>query len=252
MKIPKGTEVNRVYFRDAEHGWAVCQRKTVLETKDGGRSWSELAVAKDVSANPEYTSYNWIEFVDKQTGIIVGSSIPPRPGDNQPAWIDPESAAKRREWPALNVTLETQDGGATWKAQTAPAFGQTVRLRMKPDLFGLILLRFSNSFEWPSEVYLVRPKGGSTRIYREKSRVVTDVAWLNSSRALLVAIEPPGKLAQLPIPGKLHVLQSENLTDWTEMNVDYRTFGARAMISVVHPGLAWIATDTGQILRLAL
>ncbi len=251
FKLPKDTDVNRVYFRDADHGWAVCQRKLVLETKDGGRSWSEVASAKGVNANPEYTSYNWIEFIDKDTGIIVGSSIPPRPGDNQPAWMDPESASKRREWPSLNITLETRDGGAVWKPQTAPAFGQTVRLRMKPDHYGLVLLRFSNAFDWPSEVYMVKPQGGSTRVYREKDRVVTDVGWLTPTRAMLVAIEPPGRLAQLPIPGKLHVLKSDDLAEWSDMNVDYRAFGTRAMLAVVSPELAWVATDMGQILRLA-
>jgi hypothetical protein len=251
LKIPKDTDVNRVYFRDAEHGWAVCQRKLVLETKDGGLSWSEVAVAEKVNANPEFTSYNSIEFVDKDTGVIIGSSIPPRAGDNRPAWMDPESASKRRELPLLNITIETRDGGVTWTPQTAPAFGQTVRLRLRPDRYGLVLLRFSNAFDWPSEVYMLKPKGGSTRVYREKERVVTDVAWITPSRAMLVAIEPPGRLAQLPIPGKLHVLQSDDMTQWTEMKIDYRAFGTRAMLSVVSPEVAWIATDTGQILRLA-
>jgi hypothetical protein len=251
LKTPKDSDINRVFFRDESNGWAVCDHKKVLETEDGGRTWTELEAAAKPSANPDYTAYNWIEFLNANDGIIVGSSIPPRPGE-RPAWMDPEGAAKRREWPSLTLTLETRDGGKTWTAETAPAFGQTARYRPRPDGYGLVLIRFTNAFEWPAELYLVKPKGGSTRLFREKDRVVTDCAWLSPSEAMLVAIEPPGRLPQLPVPGKLHVLESSgNLTHWNEMKVDYRAFGTRAMLSVLNPDLAWVATDTGQILKLS-
>jgi hypothetical protein len=251
LKTPKDSDINRVYFRDESHGWAVCDHKRVLETKDGGQNWTELEAAATPAANPDYTAYNWIEFLNANDGVIVGSSIPPRPGE-RPAWLDPESASKRREWPSMTLTLETRDGGATWTSQTAPAFGQTVRYRPGPDGHGLVLIRFTNAFEWPAEVYLVKPQGSSSRVFREKDRVVTDCAWISKSEAMLVAIEPPGRLPQLPVPGKLHVLESsDDLTHWTEMKVDYRAFGTRAMLSVVSPDQAWVATDTGQILKLS-
>lgn len=251
LKLPKNSGVNRVYFRDDNRGWAACDRKTVLETKDGGLSWTPLAAASKPAGNPEYTSYDWIEFLNAKDGLIAGSSIPPRGGE-RPAWMDPEGAAKRREWPSMTLTVETRDGGDTWTPQSVPAFGQTVRYRPRPDGQGLVLVRFNNAFEWPAEVYLVKPQGKSDRVFREKQRVVTDCAWISPSEAILVAIEPPGRLPQLPVPGKLHVLESsENLSHWGEMKVDYRAFGSRAMLSVLSADLAWIATDTGQILRLA-
>jgi hypothetical protein len=251
LKLPKDTAINRVYFRDENRGWAVCDHKKVLETKDGAQTWTEVEAANKPAANPDYTSYDWIEFVSATDGLIVGSSIPPRPGDNQPAWMDPEGAANRREWPSLTITLETRDGGATWTPQTAPTFGQTTRFRTGAGGTGLVLVRFTNAFEWPAEVYLVKAKGASTRVFRQKDRVVTDCGWLAPSRALLAAIEPPGRLPQLPVPGKLHILQSdETLTQWTEMKVDYRAFGTRAMLSILGPDQAWVATDTGQIFKL--
>lgn len=250
-KIPKDSDINRVYFRDDQNGWAVCTNKVVLQTTDGGRSWIELEAAKKPNANPSYTSYNWIEFVSPKQGIIVGSSVPPRPGAERPVWLDPEAASKRREWPSLTITLETADGGATWTPQTAPAFGQTVRFRRSSDGRSLVLIRFGNAFEWPSEVYMVKPGGGAgTRVYREKDRVVTDCGWLSPSRAVLAAVEPPGRVPQLPVPGKVHVLISEDLAKWTEMKVDYRAFASKVMFSSINAESAWLATDTGQILRL--
>ena len=252
LKIPKDANINRVYFRDENRGWAVCDHKKVLATTDGAQTWTELQAATQPNANPDYTSYGWIEFLNAKDGIIVGSSLPPRPGANRPAWMDPEGASKRREWPSTTLTLETRDGGSTWTAQSAPAFGQTTRFRPTPEGGGLVLIRFANAFDWPSEVYLVQSKGASTRAYREKDRVVTDCGWLAPNRALLAAIEPPGRLPQLPVPGKLHILESgAAITDWREMKVDYRAFGTSAMLSILNPDLAWVATDTGQILHLA-
>jgi hypothetical protein len=251
LKIPKDAAINRVYFKDENRGWAACDRKKVLGTTDGGQSWTEVEAAKEPNANPDYTAYSWIEFMNAQDGIIVGSAVPPRPGDNHPAWMDPEGASKRREWPSTTLTLETRDGGNTWKAQSAPAFGQTTRFRPTPEGGGLVLIRFANAFDWPSEVYQVRPKGSSTRVYREKNRMVTDCGWVAPNRALLAAIEPPGRLPQLPIPGKLHMIESgPGLDSWSEMKVDYRAFGTAAMLSILGPDVAWVATDTGQILRL--
>src|SRR4051794_8004397 len=59
----------------------------------------------------------------------------------------------------------------------------------------LTLVRFVNTFQYPSEVYLISPGGKSNRIYRETTRNVTDVFWLGRF-AMLAAIEPPGKLHQ--------------------------------------------------------
>lgn len=248
-RVKNDLAVNRVYFRDENNGWAACERKTVLQTRDGGKTWEELKTASEPTAKAEYTSYNWIEFISAKEGMIVGSSIPPRPGDNRPAWMDPEGASKRREWPTLTITLETRDGGATWKAQTAPAFGQATRFRKGANGTAIVVIRFSNSFEWPSEVYQVTLGGGSNRIFREAGRMVTDCGWMGTDRVVLAAIEPPGKLAQLPVPGKLKILTSTSLNAWTEMKVDYRAFGTSAMLSVLGPELAWVATDSGQILR---
>ena len=91
-------------------------------------------------------------------------------------------------------------------------------------------------------------KGGSSRSYRERNRNVTDIAFLGKE-GLLAAVEPPGKLYQLPIPGKLHILRSDDLQKWAEMKVDYRAFGQRAILATSGTD-AWVATDSGQILKL--
>lgn len=274
-RLKKVKNINRVWFLTADRGWAIGDHKTVLETNDGGKSWKEVPAAATANANPDYTSYNWVEFLNEKEGLILGSSMPPRPGEDRPAWLDPERAAHRREWPSLTLTLETHDGGDHWTSQTAAAFGQSTRLRSNNRRYGILLVRFEHAFEWPSEVYLIRFGSDTVRIFRQADRNVTDCAWLTGNQILLAAIEPPGRLGQLPIPGKLHILLSDNektwikadpqedpkkpvpakavnhdFGNWTEMKVDYRAFGQEAMLSVVDANHAWVATDSGQILRL--
>ena len=250
-KIKNIQGVESVYFLDERHGWAVGAPKLMLETRDGGRTWAEVEAAKQVKSNPEYTVYRWIQFVTPKNGIVGGTAIPPRPFERRdaPAWADPEKAAKHREWPTLSIGLDTADGGQTWKSQTAPVFGIPVRFRFAPDRYALGLIRFENAFEYPSEVYLVAPKNGkSVRTFRDKKRLVTDVGWSEGKHGFLVAIEPPG-LHMLPVPGRLHVLESDSFAEWTEMPVDWKAYAGDAVLAV-SGSKAWIGTDQGVILTL--
>ena len=63
-------------------------------------------------------------------------------------------------------------------------------------------------------------------------------------------IERPGKLMQSPFPGKLRILKSSNLRNWSEMPVDYRASGRHATLAVIDERNAWVALDSGMILRL--
>ena len=68
--------------------------------------------------------------------------------------------------------------------------------------------------------------------------------------AFLAAVEPPGKLNTLPIPGKVKMLKSTNWTDWTEMDVDYKANARAVLMAGPDKEHLWVATDTGMILRL--
>jgi hypothetical protein len=114
----------------------------------------------------------------------------------------------------------------------------------------LALVEFHDAFQWPSEVYRTDARtGGSARVFREKNRAVTDVLMAGGS-GYLAAIEPPGTLRDLPIPGKLKVLTSEDLSKWVEMQVDYRAEGRRAVFAKAGTCDLWVATDAGMILKL--
>ena len=253
LKGIKGVE--RVYFLDENRGWAVGAQMLFMATTDGGKTWSDVPEAKTVKANPDYTAFHWINFVSPKNGVVNGLSVPPRRSDlrRDPDWADPAGAATRRQWPNMTVALETGDGGKTWLAQTAPIFGRPARFKFAPDrkvlAYSLALLRFDSAFEYPSEVYLVNVKNGkSERTFREKNRRVTDVGWLDLQRGALVAVEPRG-LYLLPVPGKLHVLETDTFKEWHEMAVDWKAYASEAILATAGDQ-SWIGTDTGLILQL--
>jgi hypothetical protein len=127
--------------------------------------------------------------------------------------------------------------------------GEITELKMQGGN-GLALFTFSNQFEVPSEVYrLAAGNGENLSVFRAKNRRVTDIE-LFPGHAFLAAIEPP-RLAKeaAGLPGKAHILESTDLSRWTEIPVDYRANGSRLMLSGPDPQHMYLATDNGMILR---
>ena len=250
-KKVKGMEgLHRVHFIDEIVGFATGDRKLFRQTRDGGKTWTDVSAAKEVATDAQNTYFDWMEWISPKQAIVLGGHVAPRRDDFLGAnWTDPQKMAARREWPGLNITLETKDGGQTWDAQTVPTFGRFARYRSAKELRNAMsLVRFTNYFQYGSEVYMIDSKGNSVRVFRDGRRNVTDLTWQGKS-ALLVAVEPPGKMFQLPVPGKLHVLRSTDAKIWVEMKVDYRAFGLNAVFATAGDQV-WIASDSGQILKL--
>ena len=255
----------RVWFLDAQHGYAVGLQKSVFETHDGGRTWKPLAEAAAPTSNPAYSVYSHIVFEDARWGMITGGYTPPRTAGKSreereeegdlPEWMHPETTLHRRQQPRLTLELDTRDGGATWKSGTAPLLGSLVSARLAGE-DGLLVFDYADSFEWPAEVYRLDLKTGrSESAFKQKDRLVTDAAIFvdgaGDGRAFLAAVEPPGRLRSAPIPGKVRMLSSTNLKDWVEMPVDYRAVAQSLVLAGPDAEHLWAATDTGMILRLS-
>lgn len=246
----------RVWFLDAQHGYGVGLQKSVHETRDGGRTWKPVAEAAQPNANPAFSIYSRIAFADERRGLIAGGYAPPRPRgaseeDDVPDWMNPERTLARRERPLLAMELGTRDSGATWTPSTAPVIGSIAALRLA-GRGGLAVFAYADSFEWPSEVYrLDLSTGKSASVFKQKDRRVTDAAIFPDGPAFLAAVEPPGRLRSAPVPGKVRILTSEDLTGWTEMSVDYRAVARSLVLAGPDSTHLWAATDTGMILRLS-
>ncbi|MGO4880512.1 MAG: WD40/YVTN/BNR-like repeat-containing protein [Bryobacteraceae bacterium] len=249
-ELPKSPKLlMQVYFLDEARGFAIGAHKLAFQTEDGGKTWDPIAAAAEPQTEAEYTVYNAITFANAKTGLIDGFSAPPRRSDG--GWMDGEDPTKRREWPHLSIMLDTRDGGKTWTPTTASMFGHITRTCFLPDGRGLGLIEFTDTFKWPSEVHLLDgTTGKSAIVYNAPDRAITDVLVQPSGTGYLAGMEVLGKLQHTPIPRKLVVLKSDNLTDWREMDVDYRANASRAMLRAAPDGSVWVATDTGMILKL--
>jgi len=265
---PRGGLILRVWFLDAQHGYAVGLQKSVFETHDGGRNWKPLAEAAVPTSNPAYSLYSHIAFADARRGLIAGGYVPPRTAGKSreeldeegdlPEWMHPERMLSRRQQPRLTLELDTLDGGEAWKSGTAPLLGSVVSARLAGEN-GLLVFNFVDSFELPAEVYRLDLKTGkSESVYKKRDRLVTDAAIFpdgaggTNPRAFLAAVEPPGRLRSAPIPGKVRMLSSNNLKDWVEMPVDYRAVAQSLVLAGPDAGHLWAGTDTGMILRLSI
>ncbi len=245
--------IQRLYFLDANRGFAVGAEKQMIATEDGGLTWTPVPDAKKPTSAPAITGYQWITFDGDKRGVVLGSAVPARRRTTLvPDWADPEAASQEREWPTLSISLETRDSGKTWELQTAPVFGRIARIMFWPKgIFSMSLVRYEKTFTVPSELYLIdRRNGKSTSVFKEKGTAITDFAFTSSSTGLAAAIELPGTMANLPLPGKLKILKSDDFKNWSTIPVDYRASGTRATLAVVDAKNAWVALDSGMILHL--
>ncbi len=251
IRLAKNEELYRVHFLDAQHGFAAGTNKTVLQTADGGKQWQKLAAAAEPAGSPERSAYTSISFAGPY-GLISGFHEPRRPDESPiPAWMDPGSARRRRQWPSLTLLLQTLDGGQTWKASSSSILGKIGQVRLGSQGTGLILVGFDRDFEVPAEVYRFDYKTGTTkRLFREAARAITDLALLPDGRYVVAGFAPPGSLHQLPIPARVHILESRDGNRWEEMEVDYRAVARRVVLAYGAQGPVFAATDTGMILRL--
>src|SRR5437016_6036463 len=81
-KIKDQKELKRVLFVDEKQGWATGAPKLVIQTADGGHTWSPVPEAEKAPTAPDNTVYHWITFPTPQQGMIVGSwALPHSPRD---------------------------------------------------------------------------------------------------------------------------------------------------------------------------
>jgi hypothetical protein len=251
-KLPKIPEdMLRVCFTSEKDGYAVGLKKLVVQTHDGGQSWTPVKEAADQPGDPHYSAYVWVAFATPKAGLIAGTNNPPRRfAPYFPDWLDPAATLRMREVPHLSYTLVTVDGGESWRPKSASLLGQTARFRLNPNGKGIGLIEFSELSASPSEVYTIDWHTGVSRsVYKNEKISVTDV-WLDGDgTAYLAGIQEAGRLRDI-IPGKVVVLKSQDYQSWDSMPVDYRASAIRPMLAGPDAQHRWMATDNGMILKL--
>jgi Photosynthesis system II assembly factor YCF48 len=242
----------QTHFVDANHGYIAGTASLLDETLDGGKTWTKLAQAGNASTetglaiDARAVNYDSITFQGPR-GIILGEIDPAVPAPKGARSEAGRSPAGRRA-----IVLETMDGGKTWTTGAIPLEAGLGRLRMSKQGFVLALVVYTDPHSPLASAVFQVPLGEphARQIFGQRDRAVTDVALLDDGGGLIVAVEPPGSAPQVPIPGKLKILESRNLKLWQEMDVDYRAVAQEAVVAVADARHIWVATDTGAILGL--
>jgi hypothetical protein len=245
-RIHKQRDLTEVRFISRERGWAVGANKTAIETFDGGKTWSKVKAASELDTTAERTVFTVVAPLAPNVVLMVARSAAPR-FFRMPVWLDPHPQ-RRRELPAITATMETRDGGVTWKSSKTSMFGRVTAVRTSASGLGLLLVEFEEYFDFPSELYSINANASETRLLlRRKDFAITDM--LASSDFYIAGFQPPGALFRTPIPGKIKIMRSKDLKTWTDQSVDYRAVGTRVMLAE-SGGRQWAATDAGMILSL--
>lgn len=238
-----------LYFLDASHGFAAGFPKAVYETTDGGHKWTKVQAAESAPGEEEHTIFDSIAFRAAH-GLIAGAMDESEP---LPIRRNPATGALDLSPSDDTVLLETLDAGKTWNARGARFEGKLEKMSFVGNgMVALIVGYEGRKKEYPSAVFGARlgEKAGET-IFAQKDRAAVDFAELTNGHAFIAAVEPPGSSTEVPIPGKLKMLESDDLKSWREMAVDYRAVARGAVLAAPDAGHAWVATDTGMILALA-
>jgi len=248
-KIAALRGIVQIHFLDAMHGFAIGYPKAIYETKDGGSTWVKSDAAQLAPGKADDVIYEFMAF-EGQQGIILGRPANQRRGQ-YPVWMPPNSERSRRQKESLTFMLQTLDAGKSWKFGTSVLVGDIAALNFTKDSHVLALVEYQDLYALPSVVIRIKlGTPGTETVFGQKDRAVRDLAVLEDGSVLMAAVEPPGNTNQVPIPGKLRVLRSLDLSTWHEMEVDYRANAQHVTIASPDARHAWIATDTGMILGL--
>jgi hypothetical protein len=247
LKGIKGIE--RVWFQSETHGWAVGYPKAIYETTDGGKEWVKVPAALKPPSPVDQTNYTDISFAGPQIGMIAGNSAPGLHAEI-PSWMDPATERRRFSKRSTTIFLSTRDGGKDWEIVNGTGDGYPTRLHLTGPDGGFALFEFPGS-DNPSSLFKLDLKTKvATPVFQEKGRVARDFTILPGGETWMASVELPGKSSQVPIPGKLKMLNSRSMDSWLEIPVDYRAVATRPVISAADAMHIWVATDTGMILKL--
>jgi hypothetical protein len=249
-KLTSTKGIERLWFLDPTHGFAVAEAKTVYETKDGGKEWTKIAIPEARPADPmdpRDVVFFGITFEDKLHGAISGSWNPMQLAQER-EWLE-MNPAKRPKLQMSALLLETGDGGKTWNPLEVRVQGKLTRLRLVDRSSFLLLVEYLGGTEIPSELFRLATGQKAEPLLHAEGRVARDVIVLPGGETIVAAVELAGKSNAVPIPGKLRIMQSRDLRTWPDEKVDYRAVAMHPILAAADRDHVWVATDAGMILR---
>ncbi len=237
-------QILRLWFLDADHGFAVGSKKTVVETKDGGRTWTKVPGAQTGQGDPNLSFYTRVAFVNSKSGIILGTQL----------------SSVSSLFPGMNrgralsrmLQLQTSDGGITWTPAQGLSGGLVNGIKFSGEQ-GLVLINFADTRGRDvSNVFLLplRRNQQPSVLYESKDLQVTDIGFF-PNHAFVAGVDTAKNRQLEALPRKVRILESAGPYKlWNEIEVAYDAEATHLTFAGSDADHAFVATDTGMILRL--
>ncbi|NJK28392.1 MAG: photosynthesis system II assembly factor Ycf48 [Coleofasciculaceae cyanobacterium SM2_3_26] len=230
---------------DLQHGWVVGSQGTVLETTDGGETWTQAPIGLDEDEKVQLTSVSfsgqegWIvgkpalllhteDGGNTWTRVRLSERLPGEP--NTITALGPQVAEMTTN---VGAIYRTTDGGANWKAMVEEALGVIRNISRSPDGKYVAVSSRGN-------FYSVWQPGQSQWSYynRNSSRRLQNMGFGKDGRLWMLA---RGGQVQFSQPDSVEAWEEakypEFATSWGLLDMDYRT-----------PEELWVVGGSGQLL----
>lgn len=242
VALPTDATVLDLSFSAPEHGWLVGNRSTLMETFDGGQTWTP----RQLELGDTSYRFNSISF-DGDEGWIAGEpSILLHTEDGGQSWSNVPLSAKLPGKPAkivangansaemttdVGAIYRTEDGGRHWSAMVQEAFGVLRNVNRSPD----------------GSYVAVSSRGSFYSIWKPG-----ETAWephnRNSSRRVQnMGFAPDGHLWMLARGGQIQFSNDSN--EWDDPITPDRSVSVGLLdLAYRTPDELWVAGGSGNLL----
>ncbi len=244
LQLPTTATILDISFIDANHGWLVGANATLMETRDGGRTWEPRTLVLD---NPDYR-FNSISFRGNEGWIVGEPPIMLHTEDGGQSWRQIPLSPKLPGAPRLITALgpgqaemmtdvgaiyRSQDGGKNWQALVQEAIGVMRNLNRSPaGAYVAVSSRGSFYSTWEPGQSAWEPHN------RTSSRRVHNMGFT-----------PNGSLWMIVNGGKIAFSDPDNPEEWGELMSPIRRNSVGFLdLAYRTPNEVWLAGGSGVLL----
>lgn len=142
-----------VWFFDKLQGIAVAGDQSVIQTNDGGQTWSALSSITTGNTSTAGDNIRSLQFTSRKTGWILRAGVPYKTTDGGASWWVPAASLRLSEQVAIHFLddntgwslssygrglYQTQDGGGQWKKLTPIADTDLRSIAMQSSTKGVV------------------------------------------------------------------------------------------------------------------
>lgn len=248
VTLPTDETTLDVDFVDDQHGWLVGKHATLLETLDGGKTWTEKGL--DLGSNQIYNLTS-ISFYGDEGWVVGEPSIMLHTSDGGKSW---ERIALSEQLPGttrmitalgseaaelvtdVGAIYRTQDAGKNWQAMVEEAVGVFRNIARSPD----------------GRYVTVSSRGNFYSTWEPGQRAWQQHNRTSSRRLQNMGFSPDGRLWLLARGGVIQFSEPETLEAWNDQqSPEFATSWGLLDLAYRNTNEIWVSGGSGNLLRSA-